>query len=596
MLNLFKNQCLLYSERPALSYRNQRYSYKELNKQSNQLAHYLKSKAVRNGTSVALISENFLERVISILALWKLGAAYVPIDPNYPSTRINFIMNDSKVNFIITDEEIYKKYFLNSSLTIILLDSKNNPKNNFSKDDLNDTMGADTIAYIAYTSGSTGKPKGVPITHANISSIYEAWKQVYHLTYLDRHLQIANFGFDVCSGDIIRALASGAQLVICPTEIILNPERLYKTLKKNAITIAEFTPIVLRKLIYYLKKEKLDLHFMRLLICGSDIWTLKEYKEAKTYLSADARLINSYGTTETTIDSTYFECDETMSPFNELSLVPLGKPFPNTKIKILNEQLKECPPEIQGEIYIGGSGVSQGYLNQPTLTKEKFISFSSTNGKNEIFYKSGDVGCYLMDGNIAFRGRVDTQIKIMGISVDLLEVENILNSYPNIEKAIVLHHSSLDSTEQFLVAYIQCDKIFNIKDYITFLKKRLPFYAIPVVYFPRNTFPVSPHGKVDRLTLNHNLIYGEQRSNEKNNFNENKINIKFEEKLLFILNRLLNIPHLTENNFFYINRQGLIVQFLKELKRDVSQVDATKLLSIYTVYDLHTFLEKNKVL
>lgn len=291
------------------------------------------------------------------------------------------------------------------------MDRKNNESNNFPIDELPNVKDKNTLAYIAYTSGSTGNPKGVMVTHANIFSIYNAWKQVYNLTSDDRHLQIANFGFDVCSGDIIRAFGSGAHLVICPSEIILNPEKLFNLLKKQVIKIAEFTPVVLRKLINYL--NEVNLNFMRLLICGSDAWSIKEYKVFKSYLNPNARLINSYGTTETAIDSTYFEWNESISQLNELSAVPLGKPFPNSKIKILNEALKECPPEVHGEIYIGGEGVSLGYLNQPELTQKKFISLL-LNNKNEIFYKTGDRGYYLADGNIMFLGRSDDQIKIMG--------------------------------------------------------------------------------------------------------------------------------------------------------------------------------------
>lgn len=590
MLNiLFKNHYLFHPKRPALNFKNQIYSYKELNHRSNQFAHYLKSKFVKNGTVVALISRNYLERIVSIIALWKLGAVYVPIDPDYPISRINFIIKDSKVKFIITDEEIYKKSFLNSSLIPFLLDDKNSEKDIFPMDDLPDFNDDNSIAYIAYTSGSTGNPKGVPISHSNIFSIYNAWEQVYKLTCLDRHLQIANFGFDVCSGDIIRAIGSGSQLIICPPEIILKPDKLYNLLKQEAITVAEFTPVVLRKLINYLKIEKLNLHFMRLLICGSDTWSLKEYKEFKSYLNPNARLINSYGTTEATIDSTYFEFDGSIPTLNELSSVPLGKPFPNTKIKILNEKLEECPYGVQGEICIGGSGVSQGYLNQPELTEEKFISLILNDNKKEFFYKTGDIGNYLIDGNIAFLGRVDAQIKIMGFRISLHEIETILNSYQNIEKAIVLAHSSLDSTEQFLITYIKYNKNFEINDYIMFLKKQLPSYSIPVVYFPINFFPVSPHGKIDRLKLSSYSIY--EKENEPLN-----IETHIEEKLLKTLRKLLNISTLNIDNFFCINTNFLLSsKFLKELEFDELKLDSNSFLATHTIHGMSKHLEVNSI-
>lgn len=594
MLNsLFKNNFLSFSERPALSYKDKIYSYKELNQRSNQFAHYLQSKSINNGTIVALLSRNYLERVVSILALWKLGAAYLPIDPEYPETRINFILRDAKVNFIITDQEIYKNSYLSNDFKSVLLDGEDNEKNSFSIDELPDFKNKKTLAYIAYTSGSTGNPKGVMVTHANIFSIYNAWEQVYNLTYSDRHLQIANFGFDVCSGDIIRALGSGAHLVICPTQIILNPEKLFNLLKKEGISVAEFTPVVLRKLISYLYEEKLDLHFMRLLICGSDAWSFKEYIDFKSYLNPNARLINSYGTTETAIDSTYFEWNESISPLNELSAVPLGKPFPNSKIKILDEELKECPPGAQGEIYIGGEGVSLGYLNRPEFTQKKFIS-SLLNNKDEIFYKTGDLGYYLVDGNIFFLGRADDQIKIMGFRIDLLEVENILNSYQPIEKAIVLSHSSFNATLQFLVAFIKYNKSFKISDYIDLLKKNLPSYSIPVVYFPIDSFPVSPHGKIDRARLSANLIFSEKTINFNNEINKKyRIENDIEKKLLEILGRLFNISSLNLNNFFCINTDCLLKKLQTELKLNDIKLDLKKYISIHTIYDIKKLLDLN---
>lgn len=593
MLNaLFKSNFLSYAERSALSYKDKIYSYKELNQRSNQFAHYLQSKSISYGTIVALLSKNYLERIVSIVALWKLGAAYLPIDPDYPLTRINFILRDSKVNFIITDEEIYKNAFLNSDLVSVLLDNKASERNSFSVDELPDFNDENALAYIAYTSGSTGNPKGVMVTHSNISSIYTAWEEIYNLTCEDRHLQIANFGFDVCSGDIIRAIGSGSQLVICPSEIILNPKKLFTLLKKEAITIAEFTPVVLRKLISYLYEEKLDLHFMRLLICGSDTWSIKEYKAFKFYLNPNARLINSYGTTEAAIDSTYFELDKAIFPLNELSTVPLGKPFPNTKIKILNKELKDCLPGIQGEIYIGGKGVALGYLNQPELTQKKFISLS-LNNKRESFYKTGDIGYYLPDGNIVFLGRADDQIKIMGFRVDLLEVENVLNSYQTLEKAVVLPHSSFDSTIQFLVAYIKCKETFKINAYIDFLKNQLPSYSIPVVYFPVSSFPISPHGKMDRIRLSTHLIYSESSNDFKNEFNDKFTGeTSIEKKLLEILRKLFNISILNLGNFFYIDADYLLKnRLLIELKLNELTVDLNNFSSIHTVYDMKKLLE-----
>lgn len=584
---ILKNNCLNYPQRLALSYKNQVYSYKELNKRTNQFAYYLKNKGMKKGTLVAIISENYLERIVAIISLWKLSAAYLPIDPNYPSKRINFILNDSKVDFVITDNEIYKKLVLKSTVTSILTDDENKDVSTFPTDDLLDFSAYNDIAYIAYTSGSTGNPKGTMITQGNISSIYHAWEQIYKLTCDDRHLQIANFGFDVCSGDIIRALGSGAQLVICPPEIMSKPDWLYDLLARELITIAEFTPIVLRKLITYLEHKALDLHFMRLLICGSDGWYLKEYKKFRSFLTSQARLINSYGTTEATIDSTYFEMDEQNCQFDEQSFVPVGRPFPNTLIEILNDKLEACSPGIPGEIYIGGGGVSLGYLNQPKLTEEKFIMLSRED-KNSIFYKTGDLGCYLPDGNIKFLGRTDYQVKIRGYRVNLLEVEDILNSYPAIQKAVVVKHSTLRLEENFLVAFIRTNRAFTVNDYIDFLKKNLPAYAIPLFYLTMLSFPISAHGKLDRLKLVSQLNHRKKVEYNQKGSNSRKM-------LLITLQEVFNIGSLSDDCFFYLNSHPVLLEkFLRGIEhKDLIKPTPLDLSSIHTINNLIQ-LTKNK--
>ncbi len=270
---------------------------------------------------------------------------------------------------------------------------------------------------------------------------------------------------------------------------------------------------------------------MRLLICGSDGWYLKEYKKFRSFLNPQARLINSYGTTEATIDSTYFEMDEQNYQFDEQSFVPLGRPFPNTIIEILNDKLEVCSLGTQGEIYIGGGGVSIGYLNQPKLTQEKFIRLPGKD-ENSIFYKTGDLGCYLPDGNINFLGRADYQVKIMGYRVSLLEVEDILNTYPGIQKAVVVNHSTLDLEENFLVAFIMPNQVFHANDYIDFLKKYLPIYAIPLFYLTMRFFPISNHGKLDRLSLASTLTCKDEAKYFRDKFKKSWENLSKPEKTL----------------------------------------------------------------
>ncbi|MGC1854666.1 MAG: amino acid adenylation domain-containing protein [Candidatus Aquirickettsiella sp.] len=584
---LIKKNCLLYSQNSALSFEGKIYSYIELSKRANQFAFYFKSKGVKKKSVVAIISNNYLERIISIIALWRLGASYLPIEPSYPLTRVNFILKDSNVNFAIIDKKNEESiFFYTKNIASIPLEDDSDKIASFPTNDLPDCSEFTDIAYIAYTSGSTGDPKGAIVTQNNIASIYHAWEAVYKLSSRDIHLQIASFGFDVCTGDIVRALGSGSQLVICPPEIVWHPEKLYELLNNNAISVAEFTPTVLRRLITYLDQAGLNLHFMRLLICGSDSWSLKEYKYFKSFLSSNARLINSYGTTEATIDSAYFELNAQGAAFDQQLSVPIGRAFPNSTIKILNEKLECCSSGVQGEIYIGGHGVSQGYLNRPNLTKKKFVALTLEDNKKHIFYKTGDLGYFLPDGNIYFSGRIDDQIKIMGYRVGLFEIENIINNYPFIQKIVVTTHSILKSEEHFLIAFIIHDSNFEINDFISFLNKNASYYSIPNFYLPVTSFPISDHGKLDRKQLSSKLIY-----------KKNDISYYSKGKIVTILESIFNLYNLQEieHYFFSINGNPILVdRFLKEVELHYSlKLKQKDLIAIHTIEDLKKLIEKN---
>ncbi len=284
---------------------------------------------------------------------------------------------------------------------------------------------------------------------------------------------------------------------------------------------------------------------MRLLICGSDNWYLKEYKKVRSFLSANARLINSYGTTETTIDSSYFETNKAISKFDEQLSVPIGSPFPKTVIKILDKKLKDCPTGTKGEIYIGGSGVCLGYLNQPELTQQKFITLRLKEGRKEVFYKTGDLGYYLPNGNIVLSGRKDYQIKIMDRRVSISEVEDVLNSHSTIQKAVVIAHSFFDSKEKYLIAFLKTssNEKFEINKYLNFLKEKLPMYSIPVFYLLVPSFPISYHGKLDRLKL-----ICKNKVNNKLSVNNNPNEKLF---MLKILQDIFNISCLNNYKFFF---------------------------------------------
>ncbi|MEH2142078.1 AMP-binding protein, partial [Nostoc sp.] len=282
-------------------------TYQQLNTQANQLAHYLRSLGVGADVLVGVCVERSLGMVVGLLGILKAGGAYVPLDPDYPKERLSFMLNDSQVSVLLTQNKLVNQLPEHRS-DVICLDTDWEKISHKSEQNPVSETSADNLAYVIYTSGSTGKPKGVMVTHRNLVNAYMAWEDAYQLRSLcSSHLQMASFSFDVFSGDMVRALCSGAKLVICPREWLLEPEKLYALMQKQKIDCAEFVPPVLRNLIKYLEKTQQNLSFMKLLIVGSDSWYIQEYEQFQHFLGAETRLINSYGVSEATVDSLYFE-------------------------------------------------------------------------------------------------------------------------------------------------------------------------------------------------------------------------------------------------------------------------------------------------
>lgn len=498
---LFEAQVEKTPDAIAVVFAEQSLTYQQLNQHANQLAHYLQKLGVGAEVLVGIGLERSLEIAIAVLAVLKAGGAYVPLDPNQPAQRLTCMVQDADCQTLITQKHLVdalpayqgQVVCLDADLALISQESELNLPSN--------TVTAENLAYLIYTSGSTGQAKGVMVNHSSLVNAYYAWEQAYQLRFLTCHLQMANFCFDVFAGDLIRALCSGAKLVICPHEFLLEPAKLYALMRQQKVDCAEFVPVVLNNLIQYLEKSQLSLDFIQLLICGSDSWYGLEYKKNKSFIGQQKRLINSFGLTETTIDSSYYE-----SSSQELSteqLVPIGRPFSNTQIYILDSYLQPVPIGVSGEIYIGGASLARGYHNRPELTAEKFIHNKFSNQPEARLYKTGDLARYLPDGNIAFIGRADNQVKIRGFRIELGEIEAVLSQHSAVSKAVVIARED-EPRNKKLVAYvvqkpsITALEITQVRD---FLKQKLPQYMIPSAFVLLPQLPLLPNGKVDRRCL-----------------------------------------------------------------------------------------------
>jgi amino acid adenylation domain-containing protein len=559
---LFEAQVEKTPDAIAVVFEDQQLTYRELNQKANQLAHQLQTVGVKPEVLVGICVERSLDMVIGLLGILKAGGGYLPLDISYPSARLAFMLEDAQVPILLTQTSL--KYQLpETSALVVFLDAhgKAGPDNPVSEVKL------ENLAYVIYTSGSTGQSKGVIITHRSLVNAYHAWEDAYQLSTLTTHLQMANFSFDVFTGDLVRVLCSGSKLVLCPQEWLLEPEKLYQLMREEQVDCAEFVPAVFRNLIQYLESTAHNINFLKLLVVGSDSWYVQEYQEVRRFCSPSTRLINSYGISEATIDNSYFE--NTQINLSVDGLVPIGHPFANTQIYILDHHQKPVPIGVHGELYIGGVGLARGYLNRPELTQEKFIPNPFSNDPNSRLYKTGDLARYLPDGNIEFLGRIDNQVKIRGFRIELGEIEAVLGQHPTVRENTVLVHER-SQTDKRLVAYLvpPQEQVIENTELRAFLKERLPDYMIPSAFVTLEALPLTPNGKIDRRAL-------AQLSVDSYQLSEKSIVLTPEEELLAgIWADVLGVKRVgVHDNFFEMGGHSLLATQVISRVRETFSVD-----------------------
>jgi amino acid adenylation domain-containing protein/non-ribosomal peptide synthase protein (TIGR01720 family) len=497
---LFERQVEQTPDAVAVVYENDRLTYRELNDRANQLAHYLVGLGTKTATSIGLCVERSIETIVGVLAVLKAGGTYVPLDPDYPVERLAYLLSDSQTSVLLTQERLLDRLPPHHD-RVVCLDTHRSRISGASTENLGMSIAPESLAYVIYTSGSTGQPKGVMIPHQNLVNAYDGWERAYELrSGCNTHLQMASFSFDVFAGDWVRSLCSGGCLVLCPRSFLLQPDKLYELMQSTQVNCGEFVPVVFRQLIQYLERTDRRLDFMKLAIVGSDSWSVKEYHQFQRVLGADTRLINSYGVTEATIDSTYFESKK-LDACGE-GLVPIGVPFANIRVYILDSYLQPVPIGVSGELHIGGAGLAQGYLHRPELTAEKFITNPFSDDRDARLYKTGDLARYLPDGNIEYLGRIDAQVKIRGFRIELGEVESAISKHPSVSQVTVIDREDRASNKQ-LVAYVVLlpTQQLTYLEMRAFLQQQLPDYTIPTALVCLAELPLTPNGKIDRQVL-----------------------------------------------------------------------------------------------
>lgn len=495
---LFERQVAIHPNHIAVRYNKEQITYFELNRKTNQLALYLieRHQGMRSNY-VPILLDKSIESLISILAVLKAGFSYIPLHPEASAQMISNVLTHCEASIVLTKKESLER-FSSFDGVLIFLDELHLILDQYSGENLERSATTSDVAYAIYTSGTTGLPKGVLVTHNNLIQTFTSWANTFELNPYDVHLQMANPAFDVFVGDYLRALCSGATLVLCPQELLVNPQALYELILERGITCAEFIPAVLRSFLDYLEKNKLTLAQFRLLLCGSDVWTMEEYRKTRSLLGTSARVINTYGLTEATIDSTYFE--EANSSLSDLDIVPIGKPFDHVRVHVLDEQLNPLVNEV-GELYIGGQGVALGYLKQEELTAERFITHPIT---AERLYKTGDYAKKTLVGTVEFLGRNQTHVKINGNRVELLAVERVLKLHPKIEFAVA--YCEMQPTPKLGCLLLLCESSLSFEELNSFLKEQLPSYCIPQYMFIIEEIVVNQNGKIERTLASQKII------------------------------------------------------------------------------------------
>lgn len=525
--HFFEHSCDIYPSNIALICNNAFISYQELDNRANQLAHYLAAHQITKGSVVGILIERSIECYIAILAVLKSGAAYVPIETEYPQERINYIFADLHFDLVLTSAAQAEEKAILWPRLIVLEAIKDNllnePTTRLSLPSACDD--ADRLCYVIYTSGSTGKPKGVEIPHKSICHYVEVASQLYEMSPHDRVYQGFSLAFDASLEELWMAFANGAALIACTSKEMRSGLGLISFLQQHKVSVFSTVPTLLSAL-------NGGLPDLRLLILGGETCTASLVQR---WSRPGLKIMNTYGPTEATVIATYTECH----PDKEITI---GKPLPGYEVLIVNEHRLEVAEGEIGELCIGGAALARAYVNNPQSTADKFI-YNPINPRQRL-YRTGDLAMRTANGDIQFAGRVDSQIKLRGFRIELDEIEAVILAYSGIKQAVV---SLQDLTQPTLVAYLVLDKKtpFDPNQLKHFLREQLPDYMVPPVVELLDALPLLSSGKVNRKDL-------PKPAQDKHKASYTAPDTPLEHDIATIWSSVLHMPKISvEADFFY---------------------------------------------
>ena len=507
LYDYLEQQAIQTPDKIALRFEGNSITYKEFNEKVNSLANYLMSQKklndldknkdeIKNNEIIAIMLERSFDMLIGIYAIQKVGCAYMPIDPHFPKDRIEFMLEDSETSFVLTHNK-WNNIIEDNSSNIEIVNLDEFKFDNYSKENLNLDVSSEDVAYVIYTSGSTGKPKGAQIQHHSVSNRIKWMHEKYPLNADDVILQKTPYTFDVSVWELFWWSMYGGSLQILIPEGHKDPKEIIDAVEKGKVTHMHFVPSMLNAFLEYLdnNKQLVDkLKTLKYVFASGEALQSEHVKKFYTLLGDNkTTLHNLYGPTECTVDVSYYDCPTQDIPDS----IPIGRSIDNTQLLILDKACKLLPIGASGELHISGVLVGKGYIKRDELTKEKFI-------KNEYYdfptiYKTGDLAKWLPDGNIEYLGRIDHQVKIRGLRVELGDIETAILKYPSMINCVVTVFEYLG--EKYLCGYFTAKEKVNITSLKTELIKELPDYMVPSYFVQLEVMPLNNNGKIDRKAL-----------------------------------------------------------------------------------------------
>ena len=577
---LFEEQVEKTPNNIAAESYGEKLTYIDLNKKANQLARKLRDKGVNPDCPVAIMVEKSLDMIVGIMAVLKAGGVFIPVDPEHPEDRIEYMLGDSKAKIMLTQNHLINNITFNGEIVNI----QNEDLYVGVDSNLDHVNTPNDLLYMIYTSGSTGKPKGTMLEHKNMVNLVNFEYEKTNIDFSKKVLQFTTISFDVCYQEIFSTLLAGGQLSIVSSDDKKDVEKLLEYIEVNDIEVIFMATAYLR---FITNEEryigKLSKKIKHIITAGEQLVItelFKNYlKEHKVYLH------NHYGPSETHVVSTY-----TVDPNRSIEdIPPIGKPISNTKLYIVKDE-RIVPIGIVGELYIAGDCVGRGYLNKAELTSEKFID--NPFNKGERLYKTGDLARWLNDGNIEFIGRADHQVKIRGFRIELGEIENKLLTNEAIKEAVVIAKEDIIGNK-YLCAYISANKEFIVSELREYLTKELPEYMVPSYFVQLEKLPLTQNGKVDRKALpepDGRVETGSEYEAPRN---------LIEEKLVSIWQEVLGSIRIGINdNFFDLGGHSLkatsvIAKIHKELNVEIPLKEIFKTPTIAGLYEYIKGLEES---